>query len=402
MEREQISTPVKLISATLHAWEREGAAGAAARAISRAAGLPVSSIYYHFGTFEHLLVTAQGEALAAAEQWCALQIDAVQGDVDGARALGLLLATVIDDWCETQRPLAFAWVECQLMALRDPAYCAACAQWDALWQRFWGEICERLGLADVAGPTAWLFNSTSRLHLLRWRRPVDRAALSDLCDGWAGWLDGRLASPAPWFDHARRNTTGLLPPPPTNDASADTIATAAAAIIARQGIRALTYRAVAAEAGVTLGMVSYKFRTIGDLLQAAFEVIYQRIAPPAVMEAFAAHSFSREEALSRISAIPMREDLLASDELLAASARAPELQALVARLRYDRGRSTGPMLQALLGDDRPIAPIDAAIFSGILSGRSRAYACSGGVAAPDPLAGLTGDFAALLVRLGCN
>jgi len=397
-EQMQESSPEKLVSATLSIWETEGAAGISARSLSGAAGLPVSSIYYHFGDLEQLSESAQSEARARAERWCAQQLDAIRGDVRGPVALGHLLAGLIDDWCEKERMLAFAWREGQLMALRDSRHCPSSAKWDALWERFWLEIVTRLDLADMATGTAWMFEGLSGLHLLRWRRPVDRAALSELCDGWGQWLDGRLAGSASWFDLARQDAVGLILPPPPDDPVADSLAQAAAATVARGGVAALTHRAVAAEAGTTLGVVSYKFRTSADLLQAAFEAIYRRMVPQSASEMAAVADLAPEEALNQLeSGFPERANILATDELLVTAARDSAFQSFGAQLRYLRGRTSGRYFQALMGSEQPISALDAAIFSAFSSGRLRAYLCS---ARPWSGNRPAGDFTALLARLG--
>jgi DNA-binding transcriptional regulator YbjK len=387
-------SPQRLVSATLSAWAAEGAAGMSARTLATSAGLPVSSIYYHFGDLEHLLETAQHEALRMAACWCDTQLDAIRGQAGGPTALGPLLAAIVDDWCEQQRVLAFAERECQLAALRDPRHVATAARWDALWQSFWGAVCDRLGIADIALGTAWVFAGASALHLLRWRRPLDRAALAELCDGWARWMDGRLADRSPWFDLARRDAAALIAPPAPDDPVAAAVATAAAATVAQRGVAALTHRAVAAEAGVTLGVVSYKFRTSADLLHAAFEAIYRRMSPQSADELAAVPDLGRDATLARLGSgsVPTGADMLASDELLVASARNPAFQTFAAQLRYLRGRSSGHYFQALLGRDRPIAPIDGAIFSAFMAGRIRT--CTAGVRTPGE-----SDFTALLARL---
>jgi DNA-binding transcriptional regulator YbjK len=393
---ETEKSPQKLVSAAILAWETDGATGISARTLAASAGLPVSSIYYHFGDLERLLETAQDHARAAATRWCDAQLDAIRGQTESA-ALGPLLATVIDDWCEQQRPLAFAARECRLMALRDPRHAATSARWDILWQSFWQAVCDRLGIADMATSTTWVFEGTSGMHLLRWRRPVDRGALSELCNGWARWMEGRLAEPSAWFDLARRDAAALIAPAAPDDPVAAAIATAAATTVAQRGVAALTHRAVAAEAGVTLGVVSYKYRTSAELLHAAFEAIYRRMSPQSADELAAVPDLGRDTGLARVDGgIPTRADLLASDELLVASARNPTFQTFAAQLRYLRGRSSGHYLQALVGRERPIAPVDAAIFSAFMSGRIRSYLSGGRTHVPGVP---TGDLSALLARL---
>lgn len=389
-------SPEKLVSSVLSIWEMQGASGVSARSLAAMAELPVSSIYYHFGDLERLSETAQGEAQAAAQLWCDEQLKAIRGIAEGVAALGPLLAALVDDWCETRRTLAFAWRECQLMALRDAKHLAASGRWAALWRRFWEEVCARLGIADMGLATAWTFEGLAAIHMLRWRRPVDRAALDEMSHGWANWLQGHLSAPAAWFDMARG---AAVPPVPSvdGDPALDQIAVAAAAVIERGGVAALTHRAVATEAGLTLGVVSYKYRTSADLLQAAFEVIYRRIVPQTPGDPATVAISGREEAFVRLDVgFPARQNLLGAEELTVAAARDPAFAAFSVQLRYLRGRSSGRFLQALLGPDRPIAPIDAAIFSAYSAGRSRAYALGGH--APLPGAAQT-DLSPLLARL---
>jgi AcrR family transcriptional regulator len=357
----------------------------------------MSAIYYHFGDMEQLLLAAQAEARAEAMGWCTVQLEAIRGDVRGAAALGRLLATLVDDWCETRRTLAFARRECQLMALREARHIALSAKWDVLWQGFWQEVCDRLDLPDVAVMTAWIFDGACGLHLLRWRRPVDRAALAELCDGWADWLEGRLAGPADWFDLAHRDAAALILPSPLDDEVANAIAAAAAATVAKRGVAALTHRAVAAEAGMTLGVVSYKFRTSAELLKAAFEAIYRRMVPPLPGVPTPPVAKGGEAGARHAAGVPTPADLLGAEELLVAASRDPEFQAFAAQLHYLRGGSAGRVLQELLGLDGPLAPADRAISSMLLAGRVRAYACGGLAANPNPL---EKDFAPLLARFG--
>jgi DNA-binding transcriptional regulator YbjK len=378
----------KLIASTLSAWELEGSGGVSGRSLAGSAGLPMSAIYYHFGDLERLLETAQAEARAETERWCAAQLDAIGADVGGPAALGPLMAALIDDWCETRRTLAFARREAQVMAMRDERHAPLSAKWDDLWQDFWRKICERLDLADLSTLTGWVFDGASGLHMMRWRRPVDRAALSELCDGWGRWADGRVADESPWFEMAKRDALALMPPPPPEDETAKAIAVAAATVVAQRGVTGLTHRAVAAEAGLTLGVVSYKFRTSADLLKAAFDTIYRRLAPSTSEPLPAAGGSKARPPLGRA-------DLLGTEELSVAAARDPAFSAFAAQLRYLRGAASGRVVQRELGPDVRMGPIDAAIASCLMGGRVRAYVAGGRAQDPDPQ---HGDFGPLLAR----
>lgn len=366
-----------------------------ARNLAALAHIPVSSIYHHFGSMEHLLQVAQDDAREAAGRWCDRQIELLSsGRIEGPKALGTLLAALIDDWCETQRRLASAFRQSQLMALRDLGHREARARWSAMWRGFWKAICDHLDLGDMAQGTAWLFEGLIALHLLRWRRPVDRAALDELCRGWADWLDGRLAGPSPWFDLARHEATALAAQrPAAAETNASSIAAAAARTIERHGITGLTHRAVAAEAGVTLGVVSHRYRTSADLLNAAFEAIYSRMVPQGTPEEILG-TLSRQDAIGHLEgAFAPRANALGLEELSVATARDSAFAGFAAQLRYLRGRSAGPYFQAILGPDRQISSIDAAIFSALLSGRGNACLHEDWIAT-------AADAAPLLTRLG--
>lgn len=385
-------SPDKLILSALSAWELEGVTGVSARSLTAAAGLPASAIHYHFGSLGHLLDAAQAAAVASARLWCAAQCGAIGPDARSPVMLGSLLAALVDDWCENQRGLAFAWREGLLAALRDPALTSWARRWDILWQEFFTQLCGQMGIAELATLTAWFFDGACALHLLRWRRPLDRAGLDELCGGWAAWTGGELASHGAWFALGQADAKQLALLPEPDDAVARAIAEAASEIVAEYGVAALTHRAVAARAGLTLGTVSYKYRTSSDLLQGAFEAIYRRMLADSPETRGEVLAITADEAIMSVErGIPARADLLGTDELLVAAARNPALHTFAAQLRYSRGRSSGRVLQAIVGAGRPISAVDGAILSTLFGGRSRAHHCTrrqGG-----------GDFGSLFARL---
>ena len=72
------------------------------------------------------------------------------------------------------------------------------------------------------------------------------------------------------------------------------LADAGLAVLARDGARGLTHRAVDAEAGVPTGTTSNYFRSRDDLLEALVARIFERLAPePEVLAAFARRRPSR-------------------------------------------------------------------------------------------------------------
>lgn len=111
------------------------------------------------------------------------------------------------------------------------------------------------------------------------------------------------------------------------------LADAGIAVLAREGSRGLTHRAIDAEAGVPVGTTSNYFRSREALITGLFERIGVRLAPtPAELEARAAEHPSRELFADYIRDIVRRlltnrEVTLALYELRLDAARRPELAA---------------------------------------------------------------------------
>lgn len=361
------------MEATLDIWETEGSSALSARSLSRLAQAPVSSIYHHFGSLEQLFLSAHEQALRDSERWCAARLDELSpGGGLSRTAFPSLLAALIDQWCEEQRRLAFAWRECQLLTARTPGYSAIGQRWTAMWQHFWEEICTRCDHPGRGAFTAYLFDGEATLHLMRWRRPVDRAGLEELCAGWNEWLCGRPARDGEWRVFARAQADLALPEQTIASGTMEQIADAAADILAADGMAGLTHRAVAARAGLTLGVVSYNFRSSAELVRAAFEMIYRRVVGSRGTALTDPAALSEEQVMARYRTPPPENDrtLPALDELMLAAARDTELKAFAPQLRYRRGRTSGGMLQALLG--REISSLEAALFSGFASGHRKA------------------------------
>jgi len=118
-----------------------------------------------------------------------------------------------------------------------------------------------------------------------------------------------------------------------NEARRSALADAGISVLAREGSRGLTHRAIDAEAGVPVGTTSNYFRTRETLIAGLFERIGARLAPaPADLEARAAEPPSRElfaayvrDIVRRLTAQP--EVTLALYELRLEAARRPELAA---------------------------------------------------------------------------
>lgn len=368
------SSDFKLVDALLVLWESAGQDGVSARQISAAASVPVSSIYHHFGSLEQLLVFGQEHAQTQAKAWCEVWLEQLSGLPAEPSAFPGFFAALVDDWAERQRPIAFAWREGQLLRTAGPAGSVLRARWRALWADFWQEAMARFGLQSRASIANRLFENESLLHMIRWRRPVDRAGLDELARGLGGWLTGTPLARAPWRDFARTEALRVAPEAPDHDEAMGRIVDATVALVEEAGATGVTHRAVAERAGLTLGTVSHRVRTKSDLLELTYGGLYMKgvtklrarttdlpANDPAGMLNGLADFFAGSQGGRGV------------DTLHLAVARDPALRQFGLQLRYLRGSTSRSLLAELLGGRREPGFLEAALMSGFLSSLARGY-----------------------------
>jgi AcrR family transcriptional regulator len=309
----------------------DGHAAISARTLAQRAGVPPSTLYNHFPSPDRVFLAAHEFALSQAQGWCAAQLDQLPELVPALAAcraadhilpvdaLGPIMAALIDEWAQNQRQLAFAWRESFLLAHRDPSHRPVWRRWRRLWADFWDKVCQRFGIAQHGEWTSFFFEGEATLHMLPWRRIVDRGALDELCAGWVQWLNGSPAKEGAWRRYGREYAISSAPLLSAFDDTGKKIAAAAASVVEQHGMGKLTHRAVAAEANVSLGTVSARFRTSVDLVSAAFEMIYRRLAAPEEPVPGPSSHHGNEELMTATPRLPSRLSYrLAMEELMLA------------------------------------------------------------------------------------
>lgn len=349
-----------LIEATRDLWCTGGSGELSARALGAAAGLSPSMIYYHFSDVEHLYLAAQAESIADAGRWCDAQtvmLDAL-GEHLPADTFAPVLAQLTDSFCTDQRRLALAWRECQILAARRPLFRPARAAWTGLWRDFWQRTCERFGLGEVADMVHYFFEGEGCLHLMPWNRAADRAALDEAARAWGGWLIGGVCREAPWRRELVAQARRLSAAVELRGETLQRIAAAAARLLLAEGPGAINHRAVAAEAGLTLGVVSHNCKRTDDLLQLAHAEVYRGLAEGQVGPDVAPHL-----------------QVLALDELVIAVARGRADRNFTLQLRYLRGSTTRALLAQMAPDvGEDVRDLAAATYSSVMMGAARVSA----------------------------
>ncbi len=362
------ATPqARLLKTMAGLWRTQGRGQISARRIAGQAGVTTSLINYHFGSFEGLLDASLRDFIDRNTAWWRSRLEPLKAlkPLD-AQAGGYLLASLIDELCDAHGDVVFAWFECQAMAARDPAFAPVAVDWYTVWRDAWAEVATHI-LPDDAADLLYAFaDGELCLHRIAWQPPLDRACLFETCVAWVQMVTDGTTGPMS-LRETLRERCGTPAGEPLDEGSPDAaIALAAADIVGKSGIGGVTHRAVAAEAGMTLGVVSYHYPTANALIHAAFEAIYGQItradqgpARPIEASAFAA-------GVARLVAHPdAQANFLSLDEFTSAAARDPALSIFGGTLRYTRGRTASRTLTGLP------SPLAGALISSSTNGLIR-------------------------------
>ncbi|MDP4804474.1 MAG: TetR family transcriptional regulator [Candidatus Nanopelagicales bacterium] len=141
---------------------------------------------------------------------------------------------------------------------------------------------------------------------------------------------------------------------------------AAVRVVSRGGLKAMTYRSVAAEAGMSHGLVRHYFGNLDELLVVAMEDVVTRIMESAGMLSpssdVADFSLGLEESVERDA-----ESQAFISEMVVQARRQPKLRPLVAHMYEAFRESTRVQLQQRgLGDDPALAAVVFAALDGLV------------------------------------
>jgi AcrR family transcriptional regulator len=278
------------------------------------------------------------------------------------------LERLITGWTAEARPLALLYQEQRAAAFGDAA-------WSQLWRGFWRQFASTFGHTEAEGRLLHdFFESEALYHLSTWSPALEQAALRELCETFGDV----------WLGAGRREPLGALA---TAEALAGArpawalspmegkIAEAAAAVVEKHGLGALTHRAVAAQAGVTTGAVTHYFRTVEALVTGAIRGQVLAISadrnPLALVDGVdTIEGFV--EVVRRDATGDPPLDLNLRRRLFLASLRRPDLVGAGAVIRYAQGATTRELLTALSTNlPEPQRPLElsltAAVFSRLMS-----------------------------------
>lgn len=356
------STELRLIDALLGMWAAMPIDQISVRALVHEARSAQAAIHYHFGDMERLYAAASATALTQAEGWMAgrLAVLAPLAQVTVTPALqAAVITATIADWAALQRPLAMA-------ARHAPG-----PEWERSHREFWTRLAALIGLGDHADAVACYAHGEGARHLLVWNPVIDRALLEETTTALVAWLGARrLGDEGVRTAHRAVARAEYREPVKPGAGERAGLAEAAADLLAAQGHAGVTFRAVAARAGVTLGKVVHLVGTKSQLLALALHRLYEREALGGDPEQFQAQRFAPEEMLTIMldAVLAGSQPVLAAyDEIERAIYNGADHAPLRGVVRSMEDPSGTWALTQLLGGEVPPASLVAA-FSAILRG----------------------------------
>lgn len=369
------------------AWYKREVDAISVRLIASEAGCAPSAIGYHFGDLERLYHVAAEAAATDARRWAAHMLARFEGVGDDApcdAARAAIIAAAIHQWCTAERPLALA---------RRRSRALGFTGFERDWRDFWHRLARLIGLERHAATLALFADGEAARHLLDWDPVLDRLLLEETARALVDWLARGKTGAAPMrVQHSRCAVRAYDRPAPRREETARPILDAAADLLAEQGHRGLTFRAIADRAGVTLGMVVHHCGTRGELLRDALHRLYEREAMREEAGGLAGLTFVPEDMIDRIleavgpGANPV---LKAYDEIELALYNDPQFTGLRGLVRSMEDPSGTWSLGQITGLERPPAPLVAAFSAtvrgigfmaaseGKLRGQTRDYAQAG-------------------------
>ncbi|MEC4590856.1 MULTISPECIES: TetR/AcrR family transcriptional regulator [Nitrospirillum] len=375
--RPQDSTRERLIDQAHTLLAQGGLKALSVRNLAAAAGLSTSAVPYHLGDKDSL---TQAVFLAGAERdrqaWAQFRVSLGDGGLP-VHALADALVVQALDLSSRQGTIELVWYELIHQARHTPALRPILTQWYEERRGRYRDLFALAGLpthiADIM--THYLVGDRSTLLVAGGASGFALSVVENirhLCDP----EEGRSAL---WHERLRRpggaSDDGGEPVGETERR----IVAAAVATIIDQGVAAVTHRAVAQRAGVSLSSTTYYFRSRGDIIRRAFQFIHEELRreiPTVHREPPPLDIFLRAVADNMLTPveggrIAGRNTTHAMGDFALEACRDASLVPLYLAFRQGRGSRIRAALDYVVGPQSSLSPFQAQIVSTWMQGRAQ-------------------------------
>lgn len=371
------TTDVDILREAITIVSQSGIDALTVRALAERCGMGPSSISHRFGSKNELLKSVSDQVDQELVSVWANHIERLPtDDVDARSFSGLLLGLLIENAVHHRDVLRFAWTMDvdRLRANGDRVTTAA----ELERQAFWDTLIEHAQLPSELAP-GLAKTLVSLEHILLVEPPKTesiawcRDAIERLVDRLLRKVPSSVGSDSPW----RRGSERLRNRPEATASAGSTrqkIITTAKAIICESGYRDLSHREIALRGGFSLSSTTHHFRSLVEIMGAAFWSLYDDAVSEAQKERTARHPDTILdyicEVLPAMSSITQSKSspVVAFEELMLLSAQREELRALGWSIFAGMGETTYTMLKPIEGGEA-FTRLDAHLFRHALRGQ---------------------------------
>ena len=369
------------------------------RALANESGKSPSNLVYRFGSRDGFVDALRLHVGDLKDRFWQEQQARLLSRITGPEDLSGLALGLIMEKAVTHRPLSNAIWEFELAAAVAPVGSVQPERFAAAEEDFWNACFAVAGLNRALAPAfTAVVRSYGRLLLIP---PLSAEKIAWVSDG-VGRLVERLAGMAcarpgdsVWRDAAETLLEAHGPRYETYEGTPGKIVRAASEIILEEGCSALSHRSIAKRAGVSLSSMTHHFKTLEDILIAAFWSIYdtaraQAVDVPRLKRSYGKAAFIHE-VLPELSGRNQQNRVAstAMEEVILSAARRPELQDVSTALFALMGATSHGLISAINDTDKDLDRLDAQIFRLAVTGLQ-------GTESGDAGAGPSPDVAAFL------
>jgi len=344
-----------------------GVAGVTHRLVAHAAGVSLAATTYYFDSKFDMVAEASSVILGGYVEAFSRAAGQVDPATSGPNAFRQFVFRLIHNAAERDRTRALGWAEITLDAHRRPESLALSQQWFEQLFEIWGQIASANGFptADTVARSAidvgiGLLMMTVSLNLNA--EQID-AVLAGGADPLEAWLLNETERPVPQSKVGRKAAE-----------TRDRILTAAIEVLVSDGPAEITYRRIAALAGLTPAGPFYHYPTIAGLLTAAQARLFEasKVRYRAALAAHLARESDMEDLIDRSAAVLLREATEYANQNLATyaiwlqAARQSELRPMVRTAILDQHVAWTRTLKRVKST---VGPADALMVQALFLGK---------------------------------
>ena len=366
------NAPSSILASAMKLIARKGAAQTSLRDVANAAGVSLGQVTYKYPDKQGLVRAVFSTACEQSAYQNTLDQDALGAwPKAGSRGFEDWLAAHCLAVSSHTRRLRRLRRELFLDARRDCDLRTLALDWRAQDRVFYACVLERFDL-DPAAHTVLieLRQAVGDMISARVDTPLAAALALNLCRHAARRLSARPPVEEDWSALlGSPSITGEAEARQPADKASLTVLDAALRLAARDGVGALTFRTLAAEAGCSTSVATSRFGNRSGVLEATFRHAHHRLVARAELSTAGRAGASAYEAIMEGYIAGMihsdgavRDELAAIDELFAAAGRDPALAPLAFDLTRGRGNTSYKGLKRM-APDKTFIPIDGLLVT---------------------------------------